>query len=60
MFELGWMMDREPALTLASGSKSQIAFVERVQLNQLFHSMGPFKCQSSECHDDVIKVEIND
>jgi hypothetical protein len=57
-----WMDDdiREPVLIFAGGSKSQVVFVERVQLNQLFHSMGPFKCQSSECHNDFIKVEIND
>lgn len=60
MFELRWMMDKELVLILANGSKSQIVFVERVQLNQLFYSMGPFKCQSSKCHDDIIKVEIND
>jgi hypothetical protein len=51
---------REPALTFQPGSKSEVAFVERKQLLQLLHYMSPKQCPLSNCHEEVVNIEVND
>jgi hypothetical protein len=51
---------RKPALTFQPGSKSEVAFVERKQLLQLLHYMSPMQCPLSNCHEEVVNIEVND
>ena len=51
---------RDPTLTMPVGATSQVAFLERKQLNSLIQFLSPIKCPVPNCEEDVMSIQIND